>query len=370
LNSIGIAGAWGYIGRKFLDAALESGWKVRVYDPGPQPDDLDLSGVEVETDEAAFYAASMDVVHLALHPDHREAPLARLFRRAETERDAPLILCEKPMAPPEDPALCDGIVARTGETGARMLFDFPELFDPITHRIVAFLGSFTSVHIREVWLERAKDREDPGKPRNYKLMVPIQYQETVHCIAFLLNLLTQLGGGQDLPWRGALHVEGIAEPYNPPNPEDYAYEVDGRVRGRMDFGRGGHAGGLTAHFLTDFKAGAGLRKRRRIVGVGDGRPFLIECDFLEGHKFLRIDGADQGVPPGQSSYVNVLDALRLWHDEGALSDCRRLQLPGPRFARCSYLLSSALWEACSKGIPLRFVSPQDLDAYQPGFSRP
>src|SRR5438094_9545063 len=41
LDSIAIAGAWGYIGRKLLDAALHLGIRAYVYDPGPTPSDVD-----------------------------------------------------------------------------------------------------------------------------------------------------------------------------------------------------------------------------------------------------------------------------------------------------------------------------------------
>ena len=37
-RSIAIAGAWGYIGRKFLDVALARGLTTYVHDPGPMPD--------------------------------------------------------------------------------------------------------------------------------------------------------------------------------------------------------------------------------------------------------------------------------------------------------------------------------------------
>ncbi len=42
-RSIAIAGAWGYIGRKFLDVALAHGLQTYVYDPGPPPKDVDLA---------------------------------------------------------------------------------------------------------------------------------------------------------------------------------------------------------------------------------------------------------------------------------------------------------------------------------------
>ena len=68
-SSIAIAGAWGYIGRKFLDAARQLGIDVFVHDPGPVPDDLDLNGVARIAEEAEFYDTQADLFHLALHPD-------------------------------------------------------------------------------------------------------------------------------------------------------------------------------------------------------------------------------------------------------------------------------------------------------------
>ena len=37
IRSIAIAGAWGYIGRKFLDAARQLNLSTSVYDPGRVP---------------------------------------------------------------------------------------------------------------------------------------------------------------------------------------------------------------------------------------------------------------------------------------------------------------------------------------------
>ncbi len=55
-RSIAIAGAWGYIGHKFIEAGLALGYDVFVYDPGPVPNDIDLScitRVESESDIAS-----------------------------------------------------------------------------------------------------------------------------------------------------------------------------------------------------------------------------------------------------------------------------------------------------------------------------
>ena len=52
-ESIAIAGAWGYIGRKFLDAARQLNLSIYAFDPGPAPADVDLRTVTRLTDEAA-----------------------------------------------------------------------------------------------------------------------------------------------------------------------------------------------------------------------------------------------------------------------------------------------------------------------------
>src|SRR5262245_22241443 len=116
--SIAIAGAWGYIGRKFLDVALAEGLRTYVYDPGPAPADVDLGRLTRVTDEAAFYRTSADLFHLAVHPEHRR--LDRLLQRPEPL----LILNEKPMAEPGRPEECRQIIAAAAASPSITLYDF------------------------------------------------------------------------------------------------------------------------------------------------------------------------------------------------------------------------------------------------------
>ena len=74
-RSIAIAGAWGYIGRKLLDSALEMGLEAHALDPGPVPGDLDVERVALHGDEEAFYRLDDDMFHLALHPERRKKGL-------------------------------------------------------------------------------------------------------------------------------------------------------------------------------------------------------------------------------------------------------------------------------------------------------
>lgn len=360
-DSLAIAGAWGYIGRKFFDAAGALGASRFVLDPAPVPGDVPPGSFTPLPDAEAFATQDASLHHLALHPGHRDEPLRLLLARA---RDgAPVtILNEKPMAPPEDPAMCDRLVREADAAGAWLFFDFPELYDPITRRIEAFFARFSDVRIESMYLARSKDREDPRNPRNYKVMVPIQYQESVHSIAFALWLLARVRGGARQALEGGVSVQGQADPYDPPNPEDYDYPVDGRCHCRFDFG------GTAVEQRTDFKRGAEFTKQRLIHGTADGRPFEIDCDFLEGAKYLRIDGVDQGVPPDLNSYEHVLRQLWGWRQDTAWETFNGGTFPNARFARLTYLLSSMLWDACHGG-PVAAPDAGAVDAYRPGFPR-
>jgi len=131
--SLAIAGAWGYIGRKLVDAALRRGLRVHVYDPGPVPADLDLSAVTRVTDEGEFYRLPVDAFHLALHPAEREAGQTLLLQRARSE---PVwILNEKPMFGPDETGDGHALIEAVDRSQAVMLYDFPELFDPLTRRV-------------------------------------------------------------------------------------------------------------------------------------------------------------------------------------------------------------------------------------------
>src|SRR5262249_10547868 len=161
------------------------------------------------------------------------------------------------------------------------LYDFPELFDPLTARLLDHLAGYRDVRLTGFYVQRSKDREDPSNPRNYKRMVPIQYQESVHCLAFVLYVLAAGKGGVPGAVEGGVRVGGRSDPDRPPNPGDYPYEVDGRCRYQATFGD------VRVEGCTDFKAGAPWAKRRVVRGVGDERPFELDVSYLEGGKSLR-----------------------------------------------------------------------------------
>ncbi len=337
VSSLAIAGAWGYIGRKFVTAARQLGIDLRVFDPAPPPTDLDLTGVTQYRSAGEFFAQDVDLFHLALHPEDREVAMETLLTRGQTE---PLfVLCEKPMASPYDPNLCHEIVEAVAGSQTVFLYDFPELFDPITKRILEFFACFDHVQIDSITVQRSKDREDPAIARNTKRMVHIQYQESVHCLAFALFMLAHATGGLEQALADGVLVRSTAEPYSPPNPADYSYVVDGRCEFHMAIGDVQIAG------RTDFKRNAPWGKRRAIHGKVDGRPFMIVLDFLEGKKLLFIDEKPHENVLHTNSYEEVIKGVSRLRQQ-----CTREQImagvyPHPQFARLTYQLSSILWRS-------------------------
>jgi predicted dehydrogenase len=359
-ESIAIAGAWGYIGRKFVDAAQTLGMRIYVHDPGPAPTDIDLETITRIEDEDAFYHTRADLFHLAVHPEHRHRGEEILFMRAA--REPVLVLNEKPMAAPGCPEQCDRVVREVERSGVTMLYDFPELYDGLTEQIIQYLSRFRDLRISELAFCRSKDREDRDIARNYKRMVTIQYQEAVHCLAFVLYLLGRLQKDLATVLDQGVSVAGESEPYDPPNPEIYPYVVDGRCKYSLSIGE------IRVDGLTDFKANAAWAKERVISGVGDGRPFRIEVDYLEGEKRLAINGEDRKCDPKASSYRQVITTMARWYRQVPNASLMRDAYPNPEFARVTYQLSSALWRSCQDGQTVRFTSLNDLLAFDAGFA--
>jgi predicted dehydrogenase len=357
-RSIAIAGAWGYIGRLVLEAALRRGLRTYAYDPGPLPSGLEGAALTRIPDEADFYDLDADLFHLALHPEARRTAIERLLRRGASE---PLcILNEKPMVSPDTPGDAPRLIEAVERSQVTMFFDFPELFDPLTRRITQFLSSFKRVELMAIEAERSKDREDPGRARNFKHMVPIQYQETVHCLAYVLHLLAALHGSFDGVLNQGISAVAQAEPYCPPNPEAYPRTVDGRCAFHLSLGS------LAIQGLTNFKRGARWSKRRVLRGLGDGRHFVIEADYLEGRKWLRIDGVDQGWDPQANSYEAILSTLNQWRASVPAAALRVGPYPNPRLAWRAFQLSGVLWASSQQRRPIALAGVEALEAFDPG----
>lgn len=357
-GSIAISGAWGYIGLKFVEAAKSLGIDRFVFDPGAMPDRLAGDTFERIVDEQKFYSLPCELFHLAVHPEHRGRAMSMLLERSESERL--VVLNEKPMATPDNPDHCETIVKAVTDSRMIMMFDFPELFDPLTARIIELIRGFKSVRIDEIQLCRSKDREDRSNPRNRKRMVTIQYQESVHCLAFVLYLLAQLQGGLDPLFQGGVDIEGTSQPYDPPNPEAYAHRVDGKCDYVLRLGN------CAVRGKTDFKLGAAWAKTRVIRGTGDGRPFTIEADYLEGEKCLSFNGRQQPWDPKSNSYEHVIRTLWRWQ-RLARRELLDGVYPNPAFARIAYQLSSVLWRSCHDKQALQLPSLSSLLSFDAGY---
>ena len=336
-GSVAVAGAWGYIGRKLLDAAIDLDLKVYAFDPGAMPLDLDANRIVRIEDEAAFYQLPADFFHLAIHPEHRQHGFTRLLERAN--REPIVMLIEKPMALPGRPQDCDAIMAAAEHSSAMIFYNFPELFDPLTHRIWQFLATLRDVEINHIFLQRSKDREDPANPRNYKRMVSIQYQESVHCLAFMLSLLAQVQGQLPSIASQNMHVTATAEPYTPPNPADYPQPVDGRCEYSIQLGK------TQVNGLTDFKRNAPGTKRRIIRGTSEGQPFEIDAEYFEGRKHLLINRQRIAVDPASSSYAAIIEAILRWRRDKGADEVRGGLYPNPRLAHRAYQFSELLWQS-------------------------
>ena len=147
-----------------------------------------------------------------------------------------------------------------------------------------------------------------------------------------------------------------------PNANDYPYVVDGRCDYELDLGDAVLRG------CTNFKRGAAWEKSRVIRGTGDGRDFTIEADYLEGAKYLRIDGRDQGMDPEGSSYRGVLTALDGWTATADRVDLMTGLYPHPAFTRLTYQLSSLVWRSCYEGRRLNLGGTDELVRFQAGFA--
>jgi len=340
-GSVAIAGAWGYIGRKLLDAAIDLDLTVYAFDPGVMPPDVDLNRIVRLQDEATFYQLPADFFHLAIHPEHRQYGFARLLERAKCEPIAMLI--EKPMALPERPQDCDQIMAAVESSSAMIFYNFPELFDPVTQHVWQFLATLSDVQISDVFVQRSKDREDPANSRNYKKMVSIQYQESVHCLAFVLSLLAKVHGSVSSVIAEDAIVSANSEPYVPPNPEEYPQPVDGRCEYSLQLGKT-HIRGL-----TDFKRNAVATKRRIILGMADGQPFEIDAEYLEGRKHLLINRQRIDIDPAASSYAAIVESMLRWRHDFRPVAVREGIYSNPRLAHLAYQLSSAIWKSAHQG---------------------
>ena len=223
-------------------------------------------------------------------------------------------------------------------------------------------------------MQRSKDREDPAIPRNHKLMLPIQYQESVHCLSFILFLLASVGRPRDIPssnvgdgglpplpfsasiadvLKDGLTATTTSHPYRPPNPGDYRYVVDGRCDFELRFGD------VTVTGLTNFLRGAPWAKRRVIHG-------MVMVVRLPSWRISRRPQATDprwsasGRRPRHGLYEEVLRTCGRWYRTVPLTALMQGLYPNPSFAHVTYQLSSILWRSSRDRSTLDFGGLPDV----------
>ena len=296
--------------------------------------------------EEQFYELDADLFHIATHPKLRQG----VYRLLDRGRH---VNVEKPMAHPAHPDECSRLRAAAAVSSGTVLFDFVDVFNPRTFQIRSILSQlkeYSDFCITRVHCERSKDREDARNLRNRKVMVPIQYHETAHCLALLLFVMDRSSSFAGA-FPDGLTIAALSAPYDPPNPEDYEYGVvDGKVAGEI------RAGGLTIGIRTDFKRrGTGPFKCFRVEGIAGRRYFRVEAIYDGLGERVLFNGKAAAPCDAASRHQNIVRRSWRWHRE-APTGLR----PDADFAWLVFGLSAALWASCHEGREIRIESEEDL----------
>ena len=362
-----IAGAFGYIGKHFLEAAINLGIpNIYVYDKKPIPQDLDPNDFTSFNSPEEFYSLDVDFWHLALHPQDRalipknrrdpnqESPLALLLEKQT------LALIEKPMASPETPDECRAILEAVRSSPATFQYDYLGLFDSTTKRVLTYLSSLKNPRIHSINSQVSKPREDPEVERNYIIIVPMPFQEVVHPLSFILQSI-----GLDALNQG-ITVSASSLPYNPPNPQDYPYVVDGMCDFSLEIGDIEISGCTNFKDQTPDGQPTPFQKINVIQGVSDNGPFEIVANFQEDGRSLLINGDIQDIS-SSSSYEQAILTLWDWYNSSSRSELMQGNFPNPSFTFITYQLSSILWSSSFHNQEIKLTSLDEILTFDADF---
>ena len=332
-HSIAIAGSEGFMGQNIVKAAL-----------GLDIEDIILSDPRIDPGRYAglrnvrsvvphhFNDIDAGLFHFATHPGQR-SPMYRLIERGCH------INVEKPMVHPENPMEAEAIFDALEASNATLLYDFLEMFNPRTLAIVEMLKNMGDAQLDHITFIRGKNRENLWNPRNESPMLPIEYQETVHCMAYLVNLFANQQGVYDINFESVFPkgftVWAKSRRYDAPNPEKYPYVVDGYCAGTIDIGE------CTVDFLTNFKRGAEKTKRKIMLGHNAYHSIDIEVNDQLGQEYLRINGAEHQPKGEQDQYKSVI--LGSWQMHQEMMQGKRAVRPDARFAWLAFGLCGAIF---------------------------
>ena len=129
---------------------------------------------------------------------------------------------------------------------------------------------------------------------------------------------------------------------------------------RVELGR------LTVEGITNSKRGAAWSQRRILRGRADGQPFVIDADYLEGSKYLRINGVDQRWDATCSSYEAILSTPDQWRTDVPATTLLRGVYPNPRLAWLAFQLSGALWKSSHEERPIQVADLVALKMFDSG----
>jgi hypothetical protein len=93
----------------------------------------------------------------------------------------------------------------------------------------------------------------------------------------------------------------------------------------------------------------------------------MEADYLEGSKYLRINGVDQGWEAASNSYEAILSTLNQWRTGVPPTTLLRGVYPNPRLAWLAFQLSGVLWRSSHEQRQIDLADLAALKEFDSGF---
>ena len=349
-SSIAIAGIYGYIGNLIYQAAVDLGVKkIYGFDPGVKPNIFrDSDRLEVLENQESFYNLDVDIFHIATHPQLRQC-VFHLIKKGKR------INIEKPMAHPSQPEECFKLMNAVKNSSSSVYFNFVELFNPLTFEILSILDNFKQFDdfkITRIYSEICKNREDKTIYRNRKIIVPIQYQESCHCLAWIIFILNRGSFFENVFPKG-IEVKAVSEIYDPPNPEDYTFGVvDGKIVAKL------FVEDLLIEIYNDFKR-KDLKSPSKLLLVeytAKNQHFRLELKYNGVNEYLLLNGEQIEKNFEQNRHKNTIVKSWYYHQQPTISKIK----PDVDLAWLVFGLSATLWKSCFENRTVEIRSEADL----------
>jgi predicted dehydrogenase len=166
-----------------------------------------------------FCRQHFDLLVIALHPEHR----LELYRKFGDRLQKSQIFLEKPLTSSSLSAAQNSrLLEFENNYGKNTLVHYPENLDPlfgiIRDLVSGKIAGIPKLTIHEIQTVRCKNREKPGNQDNSRHTEPLAIQESVHDLAFALELLHYAGQPD-----GLKIVSAIATPLRHPSSKRIPY---------------------------------------------------------------------------------------------------------------------------------------------------